>query len=199
MKKQIVVIQGGHNFDTYKEYMAFLNNYKIDIGKLKTKRWKENLAERLGKDFQVISPKMPNSMNAKYKEWKIMFEKLFPFLRNNLILLGHSLGGIFLAKYLSENKFPKKILATFLIAAPYDRETRKKSLADFILPKSLNKFQAQGGNIFLYHSKDDPVVPFVSCKKYKNVLPEAEAVIFKNKGHFDQTEFPEIVKNIKNL
>lgn len=199
MKKQIIVIHGGGVFDTYKEYIDFLKKYKLDFKKLQLKLWKENLPNRLGKGFEVISPRMPNSMNAKYKEWKIMFEKLFPFLKNNLILLGHSLGGIFLAKYLSENKFPRKIKATFLVAAPYDDKTIKDSLGDFKLPKKLDKFQKQGGKIFLYQSKDDLSVSFVDLKKYKKSLPEAEVVMFRKKGHFNQVEFPEIVKDIKRL
>ena len=199
MKKQIIVIHGGGVFDTYKEYIDSLKKYKLDFKKLKLKLWKENLSNRLGKDFEVISPRMPNSMNAKYKEWKIMFEKLFPFLKNNLVLLGHSLGGIFLAKYLSENKFPKKIKATFLVAAPYDDKTVKDSLGDFKLPKKLDKFQKQGGKIFLYQSKNDPFVSLVDLEKHRKSLPGAKAVIFKNKGHFYQTEFPEIVRDIKKL
>lgn len=192
MKQQVVVIHGGHAFNTYKEYLAFLKSYKIDINRLKTKRWKENLAEGLGKNFDVILLKMPNPMNAKYNEWKIMLERLFPFLSGSPILLGHSLGGIFLAKYLSENKFPKKILATFLVAAPYHR-------GDFILSKNLNKLRKQGGKIFLYHSKDDSIVPFSDSEKYKRFIPEAETVIFKNWRHFDQTEFPEIIRRIKSI
>jgi predicted alpha/beta hydrolase family esterase len=199
MKKQIIVIHGGSVFDTYKEYIDFLKKYKLDFKKLKLKLWKENLPNRLGNGFEVISPRMPNSMNAKYKEWKIMFEKLFPFFKNNLILLGHSLGGIFLAKYLSENKFPRKIKATFLVAAPYDDKTTKDSLGDFKLPKKLDKFQKQGGKIFLYQSKDDLSVSLVDLKKYKKSLPEAEVVMFRKKGHFNQVEFPEIVKDIKRL
>jgi predicted alpha/beta hydrolase family esterase len=199
MKKQIIVIHGGSVFDTYKEYIDFLKKYKLDFKKFKLKLWKENLPNRLGKGFEVISPRMPNSMNAKYKEWKIMFEKLFPFFKNNLILLGHSLGGIFLAKYLSENKFPRKIKATFLVAAPYDDKTIKDSLGDFKLPKKMDKFQKQGGKIFLYQSKDDLSVSFVDLKKYKKSLPEAEVVMFRKKGHFNQVEFPEIVEDIKKL
>ena len=199
MKRQIVVIHGGGVFDTYKEYITFLKKYKLDFKKLQTKRWKENLPDRIGKDFEVVSIKMPNSINAKYKEWKIMFEKLFPFLENGLILLGHSLGGIFLAKYLSENNFPKKIKATFLVAAPYDDKTVKDFLGDFKLPKKLDKFQKQGGKIFLYQSEDDSLVSLIDLEKYKKSLPGAEVVVFKNRGHFDQTEFPEIVKDIKKL
>lgn len=165
MKQQVIVIHGGHAFNTYKEYLAFLKSYKIDINRLKTKRWKENLAEGLRKNFDVILLKMPNPMNAKYREWKIMFERLFPFLSGSPILLGHSLGGIFLAKYLSENKFPRKILATFLVAAPY-------RIGGFVLRKNLNKLRKQGGKIFLYHSKDDPIVPFSDLEKYSGLYPK---------------------------
>lgn len=199
MKKQIIVIHGGDTFKTYKAYLAYLRGYKLNFEKLKTKGWKDILSERFGKNFEVVLVKMPNPMNAKYKEWKIMFDKLLPFLKNNLVLLGHSLGGIFLAKYLSENKFPKKILATFLVAAPYDDKKSKNSLGDFNLPENLNKFQKQGGKIFIYHSEDDPVVPFGNLKKYKRALPKAETKIFENREHFSQTKFPELINNIKKL
>ncbi len=199
MKKQVVVIHGGDTFKSYKDYLAFLKSHKIEINKLKTKRWKETLAIKLGKGFEVIYPRMPNPMNAKYKEWKIIFDKLLPFLKNNVILVGHSLGATFLAKYLSENKFPKKILATLLVSASYNEKDANYSLADFILPKNLKKLQKQGGSIFLYHSKDDKVVPFADFKKYEKVLPEAKAIAFKNRGHFDQSSFPELVKNIKSM
>ena len=46
--------------------------------------------------------------NARYEEWKIWFERMIPFLNDNVILVGHSLGGIFFVKYLSENLLPIK-------------------------------------------------------------------------------------------
>lgn len=199
MKRQIIVIGGGDVFDTYKEYITFLKKYKLDFEKLRLKGWKKNLPRKLGKNFEVIFPMMPNSMNAKYKEWKIMFEKLFPFLKNNLILIGHSLGGIFLVKYLSENKFPKKIKATFLVAVPYDDKTIKDSLGDFKLPRSLNNLQNQGGKIFFYNSEDDSLASLVDLEKYKKSLPKAKVVVFKDRGHFRQINFPEIVKAIREL
>jgi uncharacterized protein len=203
MKKQVVVIGGGDVFASYKEYLNYLKNYKFDIRKLKIRRWKENLPESLGEGFEVIFLKMPNTLNAKYAEWKIMFEKLIPFLKNNPILLGHSLGGIFLAKYLSENRFSKKIKATFLVSAPFDhKEYKNETLGDFKLGKNLENLEnleKQGGKIFIYHSEDDNLVSFKDFLKYKDNLPKAETRIFKNRGHFDQQKFPEIVKDIKNL
>src|SRR3989344_3659970 len=105
MKTQIVVIHGGDTFDTYEQYLSFLKNYKIDFERFREnkKDWKATLAEKLGENYEVISHSMPNKRNAKYIEWKIWFEKFIPFLNPEVILVGHSLGGAFLAKYFSEN------------------------------------------------------------------------------------------------
>ena len=170
----------------------------------RNKRWRYSLEKELGQGFEVIAPTMPNKQNSKYKEWKIWFEKILPYINNNVVLIGHSLGGIFLAKYLSENDFPKKILATYLIAAPYDEKDCQKndagySLDDFALPDSLKRFGGQGGRIYLYHSKDDPVVPFTEVEKYAKALPNAKKEIFKEKGHFMQEEFPELVDSMGQL
>ncbi len=203
MKKQIIVIHGGNTFKTYEDYFSFLKNRQIDFKKFKNLRngWKDNLGNRLGKDFEVIFPVMPNKANAKYSEWKIWFEKGIPYFEPEVVLVGHSLGGIFLAKYLSENKFPKKIRATLIVAAPFDTKDREKSksLANFILPENLNKFEKQGGKIFIYHSKDDPLVPFVDFGKYQRNLKNAIGRVFTDRGHFDLEEFPELVEDIKNL
>ncbi|MDD5431228.1 MAG: alpha/beta hydrolase [Candidatus Pacebacteria bacterium] len=199
MKTQIILIHGGEVFNSYKQYLTYLKRYKLDLKRFKTKGWKSVFPKKLGNKYEVIAPQMPSPINAKYAEWKIYFNKFKPFLKNNLILIGHSLGGIFLAKYLSKNKLSKKIKATFLIAAPYDDKKSKYSLGDFRLPKNLNKFQNQGGQIFLFQSQDDPVVPFADVKKYQKSLPLARAVIFKNKKHFNQPQFPELIKIIKNV
>ncbi len=141
MKKQIVVIHGGDSFDTHEEYLSFLKSFEInDLSYFTGENWKTTLQERLGDNFDVILPRMPNPLNARYAEWKIWFDKLVPFLDDGVILVGHSLGGIFLAKYLSENKFPKTITATILISAPFDGEGDEESLVDFILPSSLELF-----------------------------------------------------------
>lgn len=188
-KKQILAIHGGEVFSSYDQYVEFLKSAQIDLEQKKS--WRSTLPEALGEEFEVILPQMPNKLNAKYHEWKIWFEKYFPFLAGNIILVGHSLGAIFIAKYLSEEAFPTKIKATFLIAAPYTE-------SDFSLD-SLKKFGEQGGEIFLYHSNDDPVVPFSEFEKYQKALPKAQVIIFEDRKHFNQEQFPELVEAIKSL
>lgn len=200
MKKQIVVIHGGDTFNTYDEYISFLKGFVIDsLDYFKGGSWKDSLGQSLGESFEVIAPKMPNKFNAKYAEWKIWFEKLLPLLDQEVIFVGHSLGGIFLAKYLSEHTQNKIIKAVFLLAAPYDEKDTDESLADFSLPESLENFEKQVSSIYLYHSKDDPVVPFVDVEKYKKALPNAVLHVFEDRKHFNQEVFPELVEAIKNL
>jgi len=201
MKQQIVIIHGGDTFNTYKEYLKFLKGWKIDFDNIKKKRtdWKDNLSKTLGEKFEVIAPKMPNKLNAKYLEWKIWFEKFIPHFNSRVILIGHSLGGIFLAKYLSENRSPKKIIALFLVSAPFDEKDTPYPLGDFKLPKSLEKINQQVKKIFIYQSTDDPVVPFADFKKYQAALKNLTARILKKREHITQEKFPEIIKDIRNL
>ncbi|MEK7607956.1 MAG: hypothetical protein AAB484_03525, partial [Patescibacteria group bacterium] len=66
MKKQVIIIHGGDVFDTYEQYIESLRRERVDLKDFFRKGWKKNLAERLGGDFVVIAPRMPNESNAKY-------------------------------------------------------------------------------------------------------------------------------------
>ena len=119
--------------------------------------------------------------------------------RDGVVFVGHSLGGVFLAKYLSENTFPRTIASVHLIAAPFESAEGMYSLADFVLSDSLEKLQDQAARVYLYHSTDDPVVPFTDLAKYQAKLPYARASIFSDRAHFNQESFPELVANIHGL
>ena len=200
MKQQVVLINGGTTFDSYSDYLTDLKTKKLSLERIMTfKDWKMTLQEDLGENFIVLSPRMPNTANAQYGEWKIMFEKTLALLSGRPILIGHSLGGIFLAKYLSENKINNKIKAVFLLAAPFDEEDDGESLASFSLPKSLELFAKQVDKIFLLQSEDDPVVFFNQVKKYERALPDAQLITFDDRGHFLVEKMPELVNLIKGL
>jgi predicted alpha/beta hydrolase family esterase len=205
MKKQVVVIHGGDAFKTQEEYLAFLKGFSIDQNdfdrKFRTRGWKDSLGERLGSEYEVIQPEMPNSWNCRFAEWKIWFEKIAPFFADEVVLVGHSMGGIFLAKYLSENKFPKKIVGTIMVAAPYDESSSPEALMDFNFKpeENFSLLKEQGGKLVFFQSEDDKVVPFADFEKYKKAVPQGKFVVFKDRGHFNQPEFPEIVSEIKDL
>ncbi len=198
MKKQVIVIHGGDTFENEEVYLDFLNQYEIDIERYKTvsNDWKPGLRQKLGEDYEVILPVMPNKTNARYEEWKIWFEKFFPFLNDEVVLVGHSLGASFIAKYLSKNKFPKKLAGVFLVSGAFDKDVDGYPLLSFSLPEKLD---LQTTNVYLYHSKDDPVVPFSAMNSFMKVLPAAHVRILEDRGHLNQEEFPELVNDILGL
>lgn len=197
--RQVVVVHGGESFDTYEEYLAWLESQEVTLFPEERKGWRKGLQEALGEGYEVVLMRMPSGQNAKYKEWKLWFDKHVPLMAPEIILVGHSLGGVFLAKYLDEVTLPKKILGVFLVAAPYGNGP-DYSLADFTLVgKTLQNLWTQCGTVVLYHSTDDQVVPFSDLAAYQVQLPFARASIFGDRGHFLSDTFPELVADIRAL
>jgi len=199
MSKQVLIIHGGTTFDTQEDYINHLKTKDLVLEKFcREPGWKELLAQKLGEDYMVLNPKMPNATNARYDEWKLWFERIYQLLDEKPILIGHSLGGIFLAKYLSENNLPHKAAALILIGAPFDDEI-DEPLTDFLFSDSLENINSQVSKVFLVHSKDDPVVPFSHLAKYKKALPEATELVFTDREHFSMPDFPEMIELIKEI
>lgn len=199
MKKiQILKVHGGMTFKTKKGYLDYLRNKEVTLEGYMS--WSgEYLSEKLGRKYQIISPRMPLQDNAKYEEWKIIFEKYLKLLKGDFILIGTSLGGIFLAKYLSENKLRRKPIATYIVCAPFDGKlTNEDLVGGFKLKSDLSLIQNNTKNLHLLFSEDDDVVPVSHAEKYRRKLPDAHIVIYKSKnGHFKISTFPEIIKMIK--
>jgi predicted alpha/beta hydrolase family esterase len=199
-KKQILLIHGGMTFKNKKDYLNYLRNKTINLNDYIS--WSgDYLEKKLGSNFQIIRPKMPLKENALYDDWKIFFERYIPYLKNNVILIGNSLGGIFLAKYLSENIFPKKIKAVFLVCPPFDDTCSEEDLVGgFKLKADLSLLEKNTKNLSLHFSADDEVVTISHAEKYKKKLKKASIFIYKDKnGHFKVPVFPEIVRMIKVL
>lgn len=197
--QQVIVIHGGTTFQDYDMYLKSLSEKKLDINRfIYRPMWKELLQDNLGSEYQVLLPSMPNSTNARYNEWKLWFEHISSLFSNNCILIGHSLGAVFLAKYLSEHSLPAKIKATILIAAPYDDEG-VEDLTDFKIVKLSERLTEQAGRLVFFNGMDDPVISNLDLSKYQNQLPAAEFKILSAPDHFVRADFPELISLLKNI
>jgi predicted alpha/beta hydrolase family esterase len=201
MKKQVLFIGGGDSYSNYDDYVRALENAPLrnPTGE-KTQRWTDTLQADLGEEYELFMIPMPNTDNAKYKEWKIWFEKYFSYVHDDAILVGWSLGGMFLARYLLETIPPFSVSALFLLAAPcgeYD-DGEGNDCGSFRFNKSdLSAITNRVKRIAVLHSKDDFVVPYEHALDYKEALPGAELVLFEDKTHFLVEELPELVEMIK--
>jgi len=200
MKKVLILtIHGGMTFKNERDYLHYLLTKEISTNK-KISWALEYLQKALGRKFEVISPLMPLSDNAKYRDWLILFKRYLSLLKGKFILIGSSLGGIFLAKYLSENKLARKALSVYMVCPPFDDTlTGEDLVGGFKLKPNLSLIEKNSKNVYLLFSKDDDVVPVCHADKYKKKLNNARIIIYKSKnGRFNIPKFPEIVKLIKN-
>ncbi len=200
MKKQVVFIHGGEAYSQYDAFLEHLRTCEIDPLAKPSSRWHKNLSEDLGSDFEVFSPRMPNTENAKYLEWKLWFERFIPLLKDGVVLIGHSLGGYFLVKYLLEEQFPVSIKALYLVATPFEPDTNGlEDGGDFHFEHgNVPKLAQMAQNIVIVHSADDFVVSVDHAYHYKEALPEAKFLLFQDRLHFWQESFPELITDIQS-
>lgn len=196
---QVIVIHGGTTFADYDTYLEYLRTKKLYVDRFTYKpMWKELLQENLGDDFQVLLPSMPNKTNANYNEWRVWFSHVADIITDDCILIGHSLGAIFLVKYLSETPFSKRIKATILVAAPFNDES-EEDLTNFKIEAVPDLFSQQAGKVTIFNGYDDPVIKDNEVEQYKKALPNAEFITLSAPDHFVRSAFPELVTKIQEL
>lgn len=201
MKPTIIHIHGGSSFSSYDAFLKHLRTRPIwdPSGTTKKEHWRDQIFKSFGETCTVLYPSMPNSQNAKYEEWRIWFERYFEYVSGPAILIGHSLGGFFLAKYLTENLAPFPIKALYLVASPFKSDNfDDEDCADFEFdPTKLPFLEKQVASITIIHSKDDTIVPVAHGDMFHVALPHAHYMLFEDRGHFLDADFPEIIRDIQ--
>jgi len=199
MKQQVVFITWATPKENYGSYYEYLE-HKIDYNPYEEEfqNWNKTLWEYLGEDYEYLRSPSCDIKFADYTAWKIVFEKMFPYLRDNVIIATTSLGSCFIMKHLYENTFPVKIKKLIFVAAAL-HDTDSEMLGSFTLDKEkIPLIQNQVSDIICYHSTDDDIVPFSDFAVMKAYFPNAMFREFHDRGHFYKEErLPEIEEDIK--
>ncbi|MFT9847789.1 alpha/beta hydrolase [Aneurinibacillus sp. REN35] len=155
--------------------------------------------DALGDEYNLLYPKMPNSEDPEYTLWKLQLDKEFASLDGEVLLIGHSLGGSVLLKYLSEKTTNRSISGLFMIAAPYWGKDDDWQVEEYTLPENSASKLPQIAQIFLYHSRNDEFVPSAHLEHYKKRLPQANTRILDGAEHAFSDGLPELINDIKGL
>ena len=157
-----------------------------------------SLRDELGSSYDVHSPKMPNEDSPEYAVWKDRIKKDLAAMDGEVILVGHSLGASVLLKFLSEEEVERPIAGMFLIAPPY-WGAEDWEVEEYALQKDFASKLPEGLPVFLYHSRDDEVVPFAHFAMYAEKLPRATAREFGDRGHQFDDDLSEVARDIQRL
>ncbi len=160
------------------------------------KHWIPWLSNELGREgFVVYTPELPEPYEPHYDNWCRVFEQFI--LNEETVLIGHSCGGGFLARYLSENEVK---VGKVVLVAPWldpDKDHCPKFF-EFTIKRNLVAFTS---GVTILVSKDDDSDIIESVQMLKSECPDIEVREFEDKGHFTfddmkSKEFPELLEAV---
>jgi uncharacterized protein len=181
MKRKVLLIHGGGQ-----------GAYEED------KKLAANLQDMLGPTYFVRYPQMPDEDSPGYEAWMEQITEELAALDGEVILVGHSLGGSILLKYLSEEKVEKPVAGIFLIATPY-WGAEDWEVSEYALQDGFASELPDGTPVFFYHSRDDEVVPFTHLALYTEELARATFREFDGRGHQFNDDLSEVARDIEGL
>ncbi len=156
------------------------------------------LKKELSNDFDIYYPIIDQPDAPTYKMWKMLYDAELKESTEPIILIGHSLGGSTLLKYLSEEKPAISIAGLFLISTPFWGKDGWE-VDDFILREGYESELKHISPIYLYHCKDDEVVDYKHLEYYKKSLPNATVRTMGGKDHAFENGLPILVSDLKKL
>ena len=181
MKKHVLFIHGGGE-GAYEEDNKLAASLQVALGPL----------------YEVRCPKMPDEDSPEYKVWKERIAQELAALDGEAILVGHSLGGSILLKYLSEEKVGKTVAGMFLLAPPY-WGSEDWEVGEYELQEGFASKLPEESPVYFYHSRDDELVPFAHLALYAQRLPKATMREFDDRGHQFDGDLSEVARDIEWL
>ncbi len=149
------------------------------------------------KGHEVVALDFPNPEMPESEEWfKLLSDEICPLTEDD-ILVGHSLGGAMLLRFLDNAEartLPKGVVT---VGAPWfinHEQLRSFFPMDFDYEVIMWKAKL----FTVIHSKDDKVVPFDHAEKYQKML-HANLVETQSDGHFQGEQYPVILEEIQKI
>lgn len=151
--------------------------------------WRPWLMGRVGRDLDIFacSLKMPNPDNPKKAEWVKEISRNIQNTKEDVILVGHSLGVPAVLRYLESLPKGKKILGAVLVSGPVfsPEEKKYKPIKNFFTGGfDFEKIKKSCKNFAVIHGDNDTVVDIESAYILSGKL-NCSIDIVKNGGHLN--------------
>lgn len=147
-------------------------------------------------DYEVLFPIVNEPESPAYHHWKTLLAHEFNKLHGPVILVGHSLGGSVLLKYLSEEKSDLQIKGIFLVATPQWNEDGW-NMAEWAVQKDFTTRLPSIPVYYFYHCLNDPFVPFEHLSFYRKAFKNAVFRELSCKDHIFSNGLKELADDIR--
>jgi predicted alpha/beta hydrolase family esterase len=150
------------------------------------------------KDIHTVAIEPPFPFRPRYNLWKKEFERFD--ITSDTILVGHSCGGGFLVRWLSENK-DRRVGRVVLVAPWLNPENNPISdTADFFDFEIDPNLVTRTAGVTIFNSDNDQDTIHKSVQIIRDKVKDIEYKEFHNYGHFclgdmKTREFPELLKD----
>lgn len=182
-----------------------MNNYFIIHGSYGNpyKNWIPYLKSQLSKrKLNCIVPSFTTPYKQDYESWNTILMSYFKigYITENTTFITHSLGGIFLVKFLIDNKIKVKRIIT-VAGFNHIQFDKDNSLYDSFYAKDedLIKICDLCDEIVCIYSDNDPYIPMEKAEAFADMI-KGQKVLINNAGHFNEKygykEFREILEYI---
>lgn len=157
--------------------------YDPDLPTNSNDHWFPWLTKQLmQKDILTVALEVPRPWQPRYDLWKKEFERFD--ITPETILVGHSCGGGFLVRYLSENKDLK--VGKVLLVAPWTNPDNNPNsdTADFFDFSIDPEFPARTKGVTVFISSDDQSSVIETVEILRNKVKGIKYKEYQDKGHF---------------
>ncbi|PST84353.1 hypothetical protein C7T94_06460 [Pedobacter yulinensis] len=148
--------------------------------------------------FDIRCPIVADPEKPTYDSWTQELTTAFSEIDGSVILVGHSLGGSVLLKFLSEHSLQQRVTGLFLIATP-NWDDPDWDVEEYKLESDFAQKLPPVPAAFIYHSTDDPVVPFDHHLFYKTTLSHATVRQLPGNDHVFGAGLPVLIADLRSL
>ena len=160
-------------------------------------RLASSLAKGLGPSYEVRYPRLPNQDQPDDAAWETFLATEIVRLGDGGIVVAHSAGAAALIRTLGERRIGERLAGIFLIAPPFCGPGGWQIHGCDIRP-DVSRLPADVP-LFLYHGREDDIVPFNHVELYAKVLPSATVRRLPGRNHQLNDDLSEVVEDIVHL
>jgi hypothetical protein len=158
-----------------------------------------SLRAELGTGYVVRYPEMPNEEDPDYDTWTNLIAGELAAMGSGAVLVGHSIGASVAVRAVVDGRIGESLAGVFLLAAPFWYDHDFWRWDDVKLPSNAAERIPHGLPVFLYHGRQDEVVPFSHAEMYARALPQATVRRLDGRNHQLNDDLTEVARDIMLL